>query len=402
MNAALKNFCLLLGFYLFQGLIFTLLFYKASWFNSNSLLNWDAQHYFKIATDGYDHTRTAFFPLFPLIWKYWGMGLIAISAFNSLLFISSFAYLSALYKFNWKLLLIIAAVPSFIFFFVPYTESVFFAGSVLLLTGYKKSDYRFVFVGLLVASFARPAASVFLPAIILVEILMRKSTTDAIKKISLSTAALVLGMAAAFAVHRYFTGNWLGFFDVQQNVWENRLQIPSLPLRSWAGIKIVILDGSALFVCLLSAWQLLKWFIPNLKSFKIDQEKGLVFSLFYLTGIGLLVLFYRDGSLFSLNRFAFATAFFVVVAGHFGHQKFENRALFWILGMLVWWLLFNSYVHIATFSKHLLVTAFLALTVLAFHRSQRISALAMHLLFVGFSLLQLYLLYRHLSNLWVG
>jgi hypothetical protein len=279
---------------------------------------------------------------------------------------------------------------------------VFFAGSVLLLTGYKKADYRFVFVGLLVASFARPAASVFLPAIILLEILTRTSTTDAAKKISLSTAALVLGMVAAFAVHRYFTGNWLGFFEVQQNVWENRLQIPSLPLRSWAGIKIVILDGTALFVCLLSAWQLLKWFIPNLKSFKINQEKGLVFSLFYLTGIGLLVLLYRDGSLFSLNRFSFATAFFVVVAGHFGHQKFENRTLFWVTGMLVWWLLFNSYVHIATFSKHLLITAFLSLTVLAFQRSQRISAVAMPLLFIGFSLLQLYLLYRHLSNLWVG
>jgi hypothetical protein len=402
MIATLKNFGLLLGYYLFQGLIFTILFYKASWFNSHSLLNWDAQHYYKITTEGYDYTRTAFFPLFPLIWKYSGLGLLAISVFNGLLFLGSFAWLSSLYKINWKLLLIIASVPSFIFFFVPYTESVFFAGSVLLLTGYKKADYRFVFVGLLVASFARPAASVFLPAIILLEILTRTSTTDAAKKISLSTAALVLGMVAAFAVHRYFTGNWLGFFEVQQNVWENRLQIPSLPLRSWAGIKIVILDGTALFVCLLSAWQLLKWFIPNLKSFKINQEKGLVFSLFYLTGIGLLVLLYRDGSLFSLNRFSFATAFFVVVAGHFGHQKFENRALFWITGMLVWWLLFNSYVHIATFSKHLLITAFLSLTVLAFQRSQRISAVAMPLLFIGFSLLQLYLLYRHLSNLWVG
>jgi hypothetical protein len=98
MIATLKNFGLLLGYYLFQGLIFTILFYKASWFNSHSLLNWDAQHYYKITTEGYDYTRTAFFPLFPLIWKYSGLGLLAISVFNGLLFLGSFAWLSSLYK----------------------------------------------------------------------------------------------------------------------------------------------------------------------------------------------------------------------------------------------------------------------------------------------------------------
>jgi len=402
MTASIRNFWLLCGFYAFQAFIFYILFYKSQWLNIQSLLNWDAQHYFKIASEGYDHTRTAFFPLFPLIWKFSGLNAIGISMFNALLFISSFAWLAQLYQLKTKHLFLIAAIPTFIFFFVPYTESVFFASSVILLTGYKRLDYRLVFAGLLLASFARPAASVFIPAIILVEWLTRENSSKALSKISLSVVAVLIGMMGAFAVHYSYTENLFGFFDVQANVWDNRLQIPSLPLRSWAGIKIVILDGTALFVSILCGWQLLQWLWPNFKTFKIHQDKSLLFSLFYLLGIGLLVLLYRDGSLFSLNRFVFTTAFFVVAAIHYTNQKFNSKSLWWIFVILIWWLLFNSFVHIATFSKHLIVTIFLALALLAFHQKDKIVRLALPMFFIGLAVLQLYFIYRFMSNAWVG
>lgn len=402
MTATFRNFWLLFGFYAFQGLIFIILFYQSQWFNLESLLNWDAQHYYKIVNDGYDQTRTAFFPLFPLIWKISGLNSLGISFFNALIFISSFAWLAQLYHLKIKHLLLISAVPSFIFFFIPYTESLFFASSVILLTGYKRIDYRLVFVGLFLASFARPAASVFIPAIILVEWLTRETASKALFKIGISVVAVLIGMIFTFAVHYFYTGNWFGFFDVQANVWHNRLQIPSLPLRSWAGIKIVILDGTSLFISFLAGFKLLQWLWPNFKTFKINQSKALLFSLFYLLGIGLLVLLYRDGSLFSLNRFVFATAFFVVAAIHFTQQEFNSKSLWWIFGLLVWWLLFNSFVHIATFGKHLIVTLFLALSLLSFHQKEKIARLAFPMFFVGLGLLQLYFMFRFLSNNWVG
>lgn len=397
-----RNFWLLCAFYALQAVIFFILFYKSQWFNIQSLLNWDAQHYFRITKEGYDQTRTAFFPLFPLIWKFSGLNPVGISFLNALIFIGSFAWLAQLYQLKTQHLLLIAAVPSFIFFFVPYTESIFFASSVILITGYKKLDYRLVFIGLLMASFSRPAASVFIPAIILVEWLTRENSTKAFSNISLSVIAVLIGMLGAFAVHYNYTGNWFGFFDVQANVWDNRLQIPSLPLRSWAGLKITILDGTALFISLLCSWKLLQWLWPNFKTFKIHQDKALLFSFFYLTGIGLLVLLYRNGSLFSLNRFIFTTAFFVIAAIYFTKQKFTSKWLWWIFGLLLWWLLFNSFVHIATFGKYLIATFFLCLSVLAFHQKGSISRFAFPLFFVGLALLQLYFIFRFMSNNWVG
>ena len=107
------------------------------------------------------------------------------------------------------------------------------------------------------------------------------------------------------------TGEWFKFFEAQKH-WGNFLQIPRFPLTSWAGGFIVRLDGFAFLIGIILGGFLLG-LIFKLKQFRntiIPSE--VIFSLAYLGGITLIVLLFRGGSLFSLNRFIFATPFIIV------------------------------------------------------------------------------------------
>lgn len=397
----LKYFTILLAFYGCQALFFFFGLDGAQLFTESNLLNWDAEHYAFIAQSGYDQLRTAFFPLFPIIWNLTNLSALGITILNGGLFIFAFAALAREYQPRLHELLLIAAVPTFIFYFLPYSESFFFMGSTIILLGYRKNMLPALFAGFLICSLSRPAVAVFLPAIVLTEFLTYSKGDKSILRGTFSIAGLAIGLVIALVIQRLQVGEWLTFFQVQAEHWDNSLQVPELPLRSWAGLWITVLDGTALFVSLIAGYGLLK-FILAAKSLRITTERSLVFSLFYLLGIGLLVLLFRGGALFSLNRFVFATAFFVVAAFYYVRQVQPFRSLYFALAMFLYWLFFNSFVHIQTLLKYLAATLFNGLAILSFtaHKSLRTASLIVF--FAGLVILQLYFFHRHISGYWIG
>lgn len=397
----LKYLSLLLAFYGCQALLFFFGPDGIQLFTESHLLHWDAEHYHFIAQSGFDEMRTAFFPLFPLIWNLTNLSAIGIAILNGLLFIVAFALLANEYKPRFYELILIASVPTFIFFFLPYSESCFFIGSTIVLLGYRRNALSTLFLGFLLCSLARPAVAVFLPAIVMTEFLTYSKGDRTILRGAASVAGLAMGLLIALAMQRLQVGEWFTFFHVQAEYWDNSLQVPELPLRSWAGLWITVLDGTALFVSLIAGFALTKDLI-SAKKFKLKMERSLVFSLFYLLGIGLLVLLFRGGALFSLNRFVFATAFFIVAAFYYVRSVQPFRSLYFTLAMFGYWLFFNSFVHIQTLLKYLAATAFNGLAILSFTPHKKLRTISSVVFFSGLVILQLYFYRRHITGYWIG
>jgi len=98
--------------------------------------------------------------------------------FNSILFLISFYFLIRTLETSTLETILYLSIPSFIFFYLPFTESIFFASSTLLLFGLKNKKIHFVVTGLLLCTLSRPAFIIFIPALIITELLSEKSINN--------------------------------------------------------------------------------------------------------------------------------------------------------------------------------------------------------------------------------
>ena len=351
----------IIGLYTFAFILFISLikyFIFPDLFLRSHFLNWDAQHYFAIQKNGYQGFLVAFFPLFPMIWKSIGGDVLGIVFLNVLLYLVSFYFLCKKLKLSRLELLLYLSIPSSIFFILPYSESVFFASSTLLIVGVKKEKMLLVLIGIFLCTLARPSFTVLIPALMIMELVGSVKDWKILRRLFLYVFVSLLGILVVSFIQYVETGRWFEFFKVQQG-WGNHLQIPMLPFTTWGGNMIVRLDGIALIFGLLSGAFLLVY-ILNLKVFKLSVlPKEIILSLAYVGGITLMVLIFRGGSLFSLNRFVFATPFILIVINYFLGLDFflSIKQLFVIFLLIVlYWLLFGSYVHIQAFLKYFLVS----------------------------------------------
>src|SRR5690606_31502392 len=108
----------------------------------SSFLNWDAEHYHWIRNKGYEGFRVAFFPLFPFIWKLIPIGAIGVSVLNGCVFLVSFYFLIRQLGSSWKEVIVYLSIPGCIFFFLPYSEALFFLCSTLILIGLRKNKMK--------------------------------------------------------------------------------------------------------------------------------------------------------------------------------------------------------------------------------------------------------------------
>ncbi len=368
-----------------------------------SLLNWDAQHYQWIKNNGYEGFRVAFFPLFPFLWKFSGLSVYGITFLNAGIYLSGFTAFSLIVRLNLKQSILILSIPSLIFMFVPYTEALFYLSGVVLLVGLKNKRDILICLGLLFCCLTRPASFVLIPAIIITELLTNDSKYDFAKRSLLFSFFSIIGLLGAFSIQFYYTNEWLSFFQ-EQAEWDNALRLPSLPFTSWAGGNIVRLDGTALLVGFIALFVSTKWILAYMKDNKTKIQKDLLFSTLYIGGISLLVLMFRGGSLFSLNRFVYATPFFLICFYYFLKDttwNYKQIGIF-ILGITLFWLSFNSWVHIQTFLKFGLVSLYLATYLLLGSPKKLISNTAFIICLTGNISLQLYFYYRFLNAEWVG
>jgi hypothetical protein len=302
-----------------------------------------------------------------------------------------------------KEILMYLSIPSFIFFYLPYSESIFFLSSIIIILGLKKNKNYLTYFGLFLSILSRPAFTVFIPALIITQLLNRNK-----EKISLSIGfyllVSILGIISVGIIQFYDSGEWFKFFSEQKN-WGNHLQIPKLPLTSWAGGFIVRTDGFAFLIGILSG-SFLSALILKLKWVKDTVlPKEVIFSLAYLGGITIVVLLFRGGSLFSLNRFVFATPFIIVVLNYWIRQQFnlKIKKLLLIFGLIfIFWFLFGSYVHIQQILKFGLLSVYATLIFALKSDKETIRKHSLILLIIINFSFQIIFYIRFLNGNWVG
>ena len=372
--------------------------------SSKNFLNWDAEHYNWIKINGYKGFRVAFFPLFPLIWKISNLSEHGISILNALIFFSAFYILVKHLKPNTSELFLLLSIPGFMFFYLPYTESIFFASSTIILLGLKKNKIALTMTGLFLCTLARPAFTIFIPAILLVEMLQKKTLLNKLSNISTYLVTIGLAILTVGIIQFIDTGEWFKFFAAQK-IWGNELQIPNLPFTSWAGGLIVRLDGIAMLIGLASGIVLLHYILKRKTIASVGLSSELIFSLAYLSGITLSVILFRGGSLFSLNRFVMASPFIIIAIDYFLKKKFTlntKQILLCLLFFMLYWLSFGSYVHILAFLKFFLISLYLTLIVCTKAQLKWLSKYSIMLLIALNFTFQLIFYFRFLNGEWVG
>lgn len=403
--------------FLFCLLLFV--FQQTDLLQQKNLLNWDAAHYEFIKNYGYEGFRTAFFPLFPFFWKALNVAPIGIAVINGFVFIISISILAYYFEVNLRNQLLLLSVPSLFFMFVPYTESLFFLFGTLLIIGLHRNNIPLIAIGLLFSSMVRPSAYVFIPAIIITEYLTMSSLSLFFKRAAGFSLIIISGLFITILIQYYYTHQWFAFFEAQKG-WDNQLRIPKLPLTSWSGDNIVRLDGSALLVGCIALIALLKLAFSHFYyKVKTGLSKAFIFPLLYLTGMSLIVLLFRGGSLYSLNRFIYASPYFIVAFIFFLNQSpstpiflllersgrgrgNRGEAYMLLLTFSIFWLLFGSYVHIQTFMKYELLAVYLLLAFLVNSNNNKIKTVAYYSFFSVSMILQMYFKFRFLNNQWVG
>ncbi|HWY36917.1 MAG TPA: hypothetical protein VNY73_00055 [Bacteroidia bacterium] len=389
----------------FGVLIYLLnLFFYPSILNQESFLHWDAEHYYWIKNNGYEGFRVAFFPLFPMLWKVTSLSVYGVVLFNALLFLFSFYFLARLFSLPPLHILLYLSIPSFFFFYLPYSESVFFASATILLAGLKSKKSSLVFLGLFFSTLSRPAFTVFIPALIIAELLSKEKDKKIVWRILLYILISTAGLLLVAIVQQHYTGQWFRFFEAQKG-WGNYLQVPKFPLTSWAGDLIVRLDGASLLIGLTAGITVLLYIFKagSMKEIKLPTE--VIFSLCYLAGISMTVLLFRGGNLFSLNRFVFAVPFIIVAADFYLKQDFtftNKQVLVVFFVVFIFWLSFGSYVHIQALLKYLLLSLYLILLISCKSGNKIFSKTSIILLILINMIFQLAFYTRFLNGGWVG
>lgn len=377
---------------------------SANIWNKLSFLNWDAAHYNHIAHIDYVGFRNTFFPLFPLTWKFLSLSAIGIVIFNGLIFIVSLSFLMYSLQINPKVFLLMLSFPSLIFVFLPYSESLFFAASVIVLVGINNRSYVMIFIGLFLATLTRPVACLFIP-VSLMFLFMNRSMFQDTKKIMYYILPVLIGMASVVVIQYCYTGDWFAFSHAEA-AWGwggNSFRLPKFHLTSWGGDNIARLDGSALLIGMIATIALGYFVLKKSPSLECLKNESVLFSTLYLAGICWFVLFTRGGSLFSLNRFVFATPFFFVALSAFLKKTWTTKEYLLIFFLLnAFWLLFGSYVHIQAFLAYFSLSIFLMLFLFISHHNKYLSRIAYSVCLICNVFLQLYFYHSFLSGGWVG
>lgn len=287
------------------------------------LAPWDPSWYRNIAVNGYSYNASeqssvAFFPMFPLLWRLLGVGEYGMSLVNLLLLVSGLVIIAKQYKLNSAEALFISATSGFFYCFLPYSEAVFFFTSVILLVGYNRNSLFITVLGVLLASISRSAAVVFIPSIVLVELLtwQQGQTYNKVMRALTLLGACMAGIVIVAYIQFVDTGEWF-VFGTASKMWNKRLQFPTLPLKTWDNLRMLFYDTAALAAGLIAGFVLVFFLIRKLINRVAIYKPDLVFSLAYLGGMALIALIYgvqgeHETYINSLNRYIFCTSFFAV------------------------------------------------------------------------------------------
>jgi len=257
-------------------------------FDFSKLDFWDGGYYQKIAFEKYADEKVAFFPMFPKLWGLLNLSVVQITVFNALLYLGSFW---ALYRYLdlEKEIVCFIIIPSAIFYFLTYSEAVFFFSATIMLIGlWRKLEYL-VLGGLFLIILSRPAFTILVPALLIMHFIYKERLFVLFVRLSV----VLIGVFTVALIQYQDTGEWFEFFSAQSQ-WDNEIRIPKFPLLTWGGDYTLKIDGTALLMGALSGFYFL---IVLLKKRAKQINQTAMISLLYLSGISLLVLMFRGGQL---------------------------------------------------------------------------------------------------------
>lgn len=303
--------------------------YKQDIPNSLNVLKYDAVWYNNIMEMGYIYqpgvgNELAFFPLFPLVWYVSLLTPIGISIFNCLVFLGAFIYLLKDEKLPVSVLLLLLSFPSFIFFGLPYSESLFFLFCVFIIRGYQKADNKLLYIGLAGASMARSVCMLFIPAIIICELFntnFSESKKQCIINCIYKVLATTVGFLIASAYMAYASGKWFYFIDIQK-YWFRHWIAPHFPLTTFYPDRVLGLDAITFMLGILALWICIKCAIYVVKKTKLTLgnsiyiNQAVLFSALYLAGMTILDTGFtryvgNATAIWSINRHVMCTPFVI-------------------------------------------------------------------------------------------
>lgn len=290
--------------------------------NNTNLCHWDADWYFRIQKTGYSYVEgqqgtLAFFPLFPLVWKFTLLSGKGISLLNLFIFSVSFYFLARTLKLGLASSLLFLSTPSLLFCFLPYSEALFFMSSTIILVGLHKQSEPMIIIGMCLAAFSRSVNIVLIPALAFTYVCNYGFSVKTIRFVLAATVCVSVAVLVVFWIQYLHTGQWFAFFNMQK-LWHRTLQMPTLPLTTLS-TKVLWLDITALFIATLALFDAAAEFIQIMwRKEKARFSAPAQFSMAYLAIMGFLAVFYsgiwpgqHGSSIMSINRFVFAGPYFI-------------------------------------------------------------------------------------------
>lgn len=379
------------------------------WPDQASLTYWDAGWYHSIVQNGYQYNptaanNTAFFPLFPYVWKILHVDAVGISAFNALMFIISSWLLFRSFPTHWRYKLLYLSFTLIVFYTTPMSESLFFLFSTLALIGLEKNKATLVIIGIIGASFCRSVSTVFFPAFTFIAIyrfLEKKNSVVTIPYMKYGLIALTI-LFIVFFIQYYQTGEFWAFYHTQ-HFWFAHFQLPDIPFSTWEPKENGYIDQLAVFIAFLSIIYLAA-LLMNIKRRSLPISDAHLFSLLYLGGTALLLLFTRGGGFNSANRYIFSTPFFFLFIRQIETFQFSKACVIGILvfGMVYYLVGWHMGVSVKQIIIFISVLTGVVLLVYSVKKNTRIAG-AFLILFAILSLcIQGILWSRYVMNIWVG
>jgi len=302
--------------------------------NNTNLETWDAVIYkcisdrmYVIERACYGMVRAAFFPLFPGLWKALHCTSIGISVINYFIFIASLAWLFTLLvpaRMPGQALdyIILATLPSSVFFLIPYTEALFMLTMTIVAAGIIKKKYLIFFAGSFLLAMVRPATVFIYLAIMCAELVLmikNKSYINSLKEMLFKSLPFLAGYFLSVFIQYMYSGSWTSMIEAQK-YWGGKIEnIGTISDWSVEGFGMSVF--SLFFICIPLLIYISKMLVKTLNKgqvFKLHPEEpdGYLFlvSSFYLVGIFIFTLITSGGNLRSFSRFTLASpAFFIVV-----------------------------------------------------------------------------------------
>ncbi len=301
------------------------------------LLHWDAEHYNTLRESGYNTANSeviflyAFFPLFPLLWRFLSVSPLGIGIVNYILFALSVFLLQELFKDKFTSrreiihrYLIALSSPLLVVFLIPYTEALFMFCLSIGIHGLVKKKYWLYFAGFMFAAMTRSAVTILLISFVVTTIFMSlkyfRLKQNLVHLLYLILPTLVGTLLVAIFQYSTGSGKLLIYIDAIKT-WDTTLQVPH-NIRDWSLESFSIVIGIICIVIPALAMYLMQIFFKNARKIsevkdvslfdteKYRKEYMFIFSLFYTLGMFLTILLFKGGSLNGVARYLVCSPFF--------------------------------------------------------------------------------------------